>query len=82
MISSRLVEYSYKVFQVNDFVTFEIMKGDRVVVTRNIHIHDCGFIAYVFGSHGTAAAINRIFKYANKECQKNLKILKSQEAGV
>jgi len=82
MINSRLVEYSYKVFQVGDSVTFEIMKGDRVVVTRNIHLHDCGIITYVLGSHGTASAINRIFKYANKECQKNLKILKSQEVGV
>ena len=82
MINTQLTEYSYKVFQVNDTVTYEIMKGNRVVVSRTLQLHGCGFIAYVFGSHGTAAAINRIFKYANKECQKNLKILKSQEVGV
>ena len=82
MINKQLIPYTHKVFQEGDCVIFEIMKGDRLVVKRSITLYDCGWFRYVFGSHGTASAIKHIFKFANKECNKNLKILADQEVGV
>ena len=74
--------YTHKIFQEEDCVIFEIMKGDRLVVKRRLSLHDCGILRYVFGSHGTSSAINHIFKVAKRECNKNLKILSEQEVGV